>query len=87
MTLHNPQFSTYLKEDAHYESDDVHNLNEADFRIAFAIEGFAERDLKIDNRYIKYIFRLYGKLNNEPYEHILTYHECTDEDYDQFYPI
>ena len=61
MTLHNPQFSTYLKEDAHYENDDVYNLNEADFWIAFAIEGIAERDLKIDSQYIKYIFRLYGK--------------------------
>ena len=78
--------STYLKEDVHFENE-VYNLNEADFRIAFAMEGFAERDLKIDSRYVKYIVRMYGKKNNVPYEHILPYHECTDEDYDQFYPI
>ena len=63
------------------------DLNEVGFRMAVSVEGFGPDDLKDDKRYVKYIFRMYGKKNWEPYERILPYHKCTDEDYDQFYPI
>ena len=35
---------------------------------------------------MKYFFRLYGKRKGIEYQKILPYHECTDKDYDEFYP-
>ena len=68
-------------------TDDVLNLNERKVRMAFMIEGFRSKDLKIDPRYVKWIFRQYGKKDGKEFERLLTYHNCTDEDYDSFYPI
>ena len=32
------------------------------------------------------MFKIYGRRKGIAYQKILPYHECTDEDYDQFYP-
>ena len=37
--------------------------------------------------YVKYLFRMYGRKNGQEYERILSYHNCTDADYDEFYPV
>ena len=52
----NPNVSFYIKE-GHFESEQI-NLNEKNFRIAFAIEGYFTKDLKYDHRYVKWIFRI-----------------------------
>ena len=52
----NPNVSFYIKE-GHFESEQI-NLNEKNFRIAFAIEGYFTKDLKYDPRYVKWIFRI-----------------------------
>ena len=83
---HNPQLSSYSRDSIYIDGETV-ILNEQNFRIAFAIEGFGDTAIKLDPRYVKYIFRMYGLKNNEPFERILPYHECTEEDYAQFYPI
>ena len=62
-------------------------LNDFDFKIAFGVEGFRSKDLKIDPKYVKWIFRIYGKKEGKEYETILPYHRCTDKDYDDFFPI
>ena len=62
-------------------------MNERDFRIAFSFEGYLDEVLKVDPRYVKWIFRIWGAKNNEKYERILPYHKCTPEDYAEFYPI
>ena len=62
-------------------------LNDFDFKIAFGVEGFRSKDLKIDPKYVKWIFRIYGKKEGKEYEQILPYHRCTDKDYDDFFPI
>ena len=63
------------------------NLNERDYRIAFTIESYlSPKKQKRDPRFVKYLFRLYGKRGGEYYEKILSYHNCTDEDYKEFYP-
>ena len=84
--LENPVVSSYIKENS-FGSEDVLNMNERNFKVAFAVEGFRTKDLKYDPRYVKWIFRLYGKKDGEEYEKILSHHKCTDEDYAGFYPI
>ena len=54
------------------------NLNEANFRMAFVVEGFADRKRKADPRYVKYIARLWSENRGiQSYKHIPMY-ECTD---------
>lgn len=79
----NPNISSYLKEAA-FDYTDMIDLNEENFRIAFAVEGFRSKDLKIDPKYVKWIFRTYGKKDGKEFERLLPYHRCTDEDYAEF---
>ena len=81
----NPNISSFIRE-AEFNSEDILNLNEMNFRVAFALKG-SKLDLKNDPRYVKWIFRVYGKKDGERYEKILNHHVCTDEDYAQFSPI
>ena len=62
-------------------------MNAIHSHIAFAFEGFLDKTLKDDNRYVKWIFRIYGTDNGKKYERLLPYHVCTQEDYASFYPI
>ena len=48
------------------------------------MEGFRDKKLKIDPKYVKWIFRLYGKEDGKEYEKILPYRRCTDSDYSEF---
>ena len=60
LTKHNPNISTYLKVDEMQETPV--SLNENKFRIALTIENFiGVKEQKNDPRYVKYIFRKYGK--------------------------
>ena len=62
-------------------------MNERNVRIAFAFEGFRDKELKDDPRYVRWIFRQYYKSGGEEKERLLSHHKCTDEDYAQFYEI
>ena len=84
--LANPVVSSYTKENS-FGSDEILNMNERNFKVAFAVEGFRTKDLKYDPRYVKWIFRLYGKKNGKEVEKILSHHWCTEKDYAEFYPI
>ena len=86
ITKHNPQISSYLKEN---EMSGVSlNINEKKYRIAFTIESYmSPKKQKSDPRFVKYLFRLYGKRNGKEYEKVLTYHNCTDADYEEFNPV
>ena len=60
LTKHNPNISQFLKVDEMLETPI--NLNEYKFRIAFSIENYyGDLEQKNDPRYVKYIFRKYGK--------------------------
>ena len=52
-----------------------------------SFEGYPKQEFKRDPRYVKWIFRMVGIKNGAKYEKILPYHECTESDYDQFYPL
>ena len=63
------------------------NLNDRNFRVAVAFDGYLDRELKADPRYVKWIFRVAYKKDDVMYETILPHHMCTEEDYAEFYPI
>ena len=82
----NPTITAFLKEAAYDENDSV-DLYDLNFKVAFAVEGFRTKDLKVDPKYVKWFFRIFGKENDVEYEKILPYHKCTEEDYAEFLPI
>ena len=67
-----------------FDSSEVVNLLDQEIRFAFAIEGSLDLSFKNDTQYVKYIARLVGMQENEPFEIITPFHICTDEDYAQF---
>ena len=61
------------------------NLKERNLRFAFGIEGYLDKQLKDDPRYVKWIVRLYTKTGaDDRRETLLPYHKCTVEDFDSF---
>ena len=84
---HNPMMSSYFKED-YYKSEDLINLSERRVRLAFTIEDHLDpKKQKSDPKYVKWLVRQSGQRNGEKFQRILPYHKCTDEDYNEFYPV
>lgn len=55
--------------------------------MALTVENFLDQKNKFDPRYVKLIVRTFGKNRGVNYEKVLDYHNCTEEDYEQFNPI
>ena len=88
ISRHKPTMFSYLKENDYSINGEEIDLSERKFRIAVTIEDFfAPIAQKNDPKYIKWLFRLYGKRDGVFYQHMLDYHECTDADFDEFYPV
>ena len=62
-------------------------MKDAKYRIAFSFEGEADKKLKNDPRYVKILARTLRSIDNVLSETILSYHKCTDKDWDDFYPV
>ena len=60
ITKHNPNISSYYIFD---EMSGIEvNLNKRNYRVAFSVESFFNPvEQKRDPRYVKYLFRMYGK--------------------------
>ena len=82
----NPNITEYM-ETFITDSESPANLNSLNGRIAFSFEGYRDKNIKDDPRFVKWIFRIYGRKDGKEYEHLLPYHKCTQEEYDSFYPI
>lgn len=82
----NPTIVEFFIPDYYSKLDRV-RPGEKGFRIAYSVEGYLDEERKDDPRYTKWITRLVGRKNNEDYEKVLSHHECTEEDYSQFYPV
>ena len=67
--------------------DKQFNLNEHNFRIAFAFESKYGKYLINDPRCVRWVFRVKSEKDGIKYEKVLPYHVCTDEDIAEFYPI
>ena len=62
------------------------NVRDADMRFAFGVEGWLDRELKDDQRYVKMLVRQFGRLDGKKYERILPHRKCRPEDYEEFAP-
>ena len=85
MAKHNPNIST-LNEQAVYDSSEVLDFTEINFRVAFSMVSFFGRETKDDPRYVKYFARHFGKVDGVWYEEMLPIHKCTEEDWALFDP-
>ena len=55
--------------------------------MAFTFEGENDFMRKDDPRYVKVLARLWTKTNGVKTERILNFHKCTQDDYNEFFPI
>ena len=85
-TYHNPNISTH-NEVHFYKPDDPINLNKVNFRFAVSFEDYYEQQTRYDERFVRYIIRLVYNEDSVEKERLLNSHLCTDEDYNEFYPI
>ena len=81
----NPTISTFIERSAVTKHEHI-NLRDVGLRIAFGIEGWNDRALKDDSRYVKTIVRQLGRLDGKKYERILPHRRCEPADFDKFYP-
>ena len=86
ITKPNPIINSYYAEN---EMDGVSiNLNERNYKFAFTVESYNPPIIRKDDpRYVKYLVREYGKRNGKSYQRVLSYHNCTEQELDEFYPI
>ena len=81
----NPNVSTFTEELA-LGSSDVINLKDTGIRFAWSIEGYSDKKIKDDPRFVKTYVRLSGRRQGESQETMLDYHRCTWEDFESFAP-
>ena len=85
ITKYNPNINDYYVDAA---IDNVVNLNDKNFRIAFMVEDYyAPHQIKDSEEYVKWVFRVFGYKDNISYERLIPYHRCNEKDYDEFYQI
>ena len=61
ISRHNPTMSSYYKMNE-YSNGQAINLRELNFKMAVTVENFnSPKKQKNDPRYVKWIFRMYGK--------------------------
>ena len=82
----NPQINVITSRNL-IQNDEILNLNEMNYRMAFVVEGFADKRRRSDPRYVKYIARIWNEVGSEQVFTNVPIRECTDEDLDQFYPV
>ena len=71
---------------AFYSAYDKVQLDDINFRMAFTVEGFLERKMRDDPRYVKWFVRLLGVREGKDYEKMLELRKCTEDDYADFSP-
>jgi len=85
LSRHNPNLAAYTEQNV-FDSSEIVSFKEKNIRFAFGIEGFLDKDLKNDPRYVKSLVRMWGRKAGKSYEIILPYHRCTNEELDSFAP-
>ena len=81
VSRHNPTVSSYKNEFFFDASEEV-DLYESSVHFAFGVEGYVDGELKDDSKFVKYLVRMYGKIEGEKFERFVTHHECTADDLD-----
>ena len=81
LSKHNP-FISELTERNFYDFQTHLDLNSIQFKQAFSVEGYLDKERKDDPRYVKIIMRMLGKKNGVDYQEIIPHHLCTKEDWE-----
>ena len=85
MSRANPLVSSFLKKNV-FESDHALNFDDNNIRFAFAVEGYFDKELKDDTRFVKGFARIKGLKDGKSYEKLFPYHKCTENNYAEFAP-
>ena len=79
--------NTVIVNDYHAPLDSV-NLNDINYRVAFTVEGYRDSKRRSDPRYVKQFILIHSKdSNGVKVDRFMPFHECTAEDFDEFYPL
>ena len=74
-----------------FDSEDPLNLNAINFKFAFQFTGYDSKDeepkILDDPKFVKIVIKLISNANEGHTERIIPYHKCTQDEYDEFYPI
>ena len=63
------------------------NFNKIGFKVAFFVQGYMDNLPKDDPNFVRWVIQLNEcDACDNPTPIDLTFHKCTDEDYDSFYP-
>ncbi len=73
---YNPQISE-IEEKSYYDQTDKLSLSDINFKFAVAVEGYIDKELKIDPRYVKFMARIVTVREAKNYETILPFDYCT----------
>ena len=86
MSKHNPQVNAYVNPNA-YTYEDVFDLKEERFKIAFGLEKHATGEPITDLRYFKWAAMFYQMLGGEMTIQEIPMRTCTESDFAEFYPV
>ena len=81
----NPNISSYVEQN-YFDSSEVIDMKDKKIRFAFGMEGFLDKELKNDPRYVKNLVRMWGKKEGVAYEKLIPFHRCTEKDFEEFAP-
>ena len=70
-----------------YDSSTLVDLNDKNFRLAFAAQGQFDGKSRDDEKYVKWYARLSGQKDGIEINKPLPFHRCTEEDLDDFNPV
>ncbi len=76
ISKYNPQISE-IKEQNFYDMSTKLDLSAINFNIAFAVEGYIDKELKIDPRYVKFMARILTKREGIESEKVIPFDFCT----------
>ena len=80
----NPNISSYIEEGAIQGKNEGINFADVDFKFAFSVEGYIDKEAKFDSRYVKGIARMFDRNDEKVSEILLQYHECSLQELYQF---
>ena len=86
MQKHNPDVSSFLEQEVLTHEKAKINFRDKNFRVAFGFEGFLDKELKDDERFVKTFVRMVYKKNGVQNETMIPHRRCRPEDFDLFAP-
>ena len=82
---HNPNVSSWVEQGA-VTSETILDFKKEGLNIAFGAEGYIDKEIKDDERYVKFFTRLVRNHNGEELETIIPNRRCREEDFKRFSP-